>query len=192
LKQLELLSNKENLPPILGGLFLGLAWIFPYSAASVVLGWLSVACFVHAALVPSVNLKFIYFGGALSHVIAFWWLNETVAKFGGFGIIPTSLIFCLFVGISSLQFPGFAFVVRRVDPDLKKYCLTTPVIWCALEFFVFRLFPWGYGHTQIGFLPLVQIADIGGVLLISFLMFWLAEAGVRYLISIHIGRNHRP
>ena len=145
-------------------------------------GWLFILGFTYSVLNPRTSLIDILFGGALSHVIAFWWLNGTISLFGGFGAVPTGLIFCLFVGVSSLQFGLFGYLARRLDKDLKKYCLTIPVVWCALEFFIFRLFPWCLGHTQLWFLPLVQIADIGGVLCISFLMCWIAEAAVRYFI----------
>src|SRR5262249_57805199 len=42
-----------------------------------------------------------------------------------------------------------------------------------------RLFPWHFGHTQIAFTPIVQVAGIGGAMAVSFLAFWLAEVAVR-------------
>ena len=168
--------------PTCSGALLGLAWCFPGTIFCAVAGFLSAFLLVWAALSPLISLRWIYIGGAISHVIAFSWLTQTIKKFGGFGIVPTLLIFSLFVGVSALQFFAFGFLVKILDKDLKKYCLTTPILWAVLEFLVFRLFPWGYGHTQLGFLPIVQIADIGGVLAVSFLVFWVAEACIRFFI----------
>ena len=45
-----------------------------------------------------------------------------------------------------------------------------------------RLFPWHFGHTQIAFTPFVQIAGLGGAMAVTFLMFWLAEVVVRFVV----------
>ena len=50
------------------------------------------------------------------------------------------------------------------------------------ELVTIRLFYWHFGHTQVAFTPFVQIAGIGGAMLVSFVMFWLAEACVRMVI----------
>ena len=45
-----------------------------------------------------------------------------------------------------------------------------------------RLFPWHFGHTQIAFRPFVQLAGLGGSILVSFVLFWVAEAAVRTIM----------
>ena len=66
-------------------------------------------------------------------------------------------------------------------PRLRRLRLLRPVALVLSEFASVRLFRWHYGHTQLAFTPFVQVADLGGSLLVSFLMFWLAEAGVRMI-----------
>jgi apolipoprotein N-acyltransferase len=168
--------------PLLAGAALGLSWCFPSEILGALFGWLSVALFVWCALSSEVKLRWIYAGAVLTHVIAFSWLNHTISRFGGFGFIPTVLIFTLFCTISAMQFPLYAWVARKINFDLKRFALTTPLAWCLGEFLIFRLFPWGMGHSQAAFLPFIQIADIGGVLLISFLMFWVVESAIRYFL----------
>lgn len=177
-----MVNRTDLLLSLLAGAFLGLSWLFPGEPTGALLGWLSGLCFVIAALTTSAPLLFLYFAGALSHCIAFYWITHTVSLFGGFGPIPTGLIFALFVGISALQFPLFGFIARAIDSDTKRYALTTPLAWCTLEYLVFRIFPWQFGHSQLAFTPFVQIADIGGSILISFMLFWVLEAGVRFFL----------
>ena len=50
------------------------------------------------------------------------------------------------------------------------------------ELVTLRLFPWHYGHTQIAFRPFVQLAGVGGAILVTFVMFWVAEALVRAVV----------
>ena len=168
--------------PLLAGITLGLSWCLPATSLGALFGWLSVGFLIWSALSRSVTYRWIYFGAVLTHIIAFSWLTQTISRFGGFGIIPAVLIFALFCFISALQFPLFAWIARTVDTDFKRLGLTTALSWCACEFILFRLFPWGYGHTQAAFLPFIQIADIGGTLFITFLMFWTTESLIRYAL----------
>ena len=168
--------------PLLAGALLGLSWCFPGDTFGALFAWASIFSLVWSVLDTRVTLRWIYVGGIATHVLGFSWLNHTIGKFGGFGFIPTTLIFTLFCAVSALQFPLFGFLCRLLDKELKQYALTTPIIWCCLEHSLFRLFPWCFGHTQIAFLSFVQIADITGVIGISFLMFWLVESAVRYFL----------
>jgi apolipoprotein N-acyltransferase len=44
--------------------------------------------------------------------------------------------------------------------------------WIVLERFWPRVFPWSMAHTQIGWLPMVQAAELGGVYLVSFVIIY--------------------
>jgi apolipoprotein N-acyltransferase len=68
------------------------------------------------------------------------------------------------------------YLVRRLDRRTRlPLVITFPVVWTALEFARAHLllggFPWYFlGHTQHEFLALVQIADLGGVYAVTFLL----------------------
>jgi apolipoprotein N-acyltransferase len=80
------------------------------------------------------------------------------------------------------------FLIRRLDRLGLPLALSVPVVWVALEYMRMH-FPTGYpflkplgiyhmigfgwyflGYTQHAFLPLIQIADLGGVYAVSFLV----------------------
>ena len=63
-----------------------------------------------------------------------------------------------------------------------------PIAMALAELVTIRLFPWHYGHTQIAFRPFVQLAGLGGAILVTFVLFWVAEAAVRASLF----RERRP
>jgi apolipoprotein N-acyltransferase len=81
----------------------------------------------------------------------------------------------LFLGIyCSLYFLAAAILLRRLERRRWPLVLTFPAIWTALEWlrsFLGTGFPWYFlGHTQHAFLPLIQIADVGGAYAVTFLV----------------------
>jgi apolipoprotein N-acyltransferase len=75
----------------------------------------------------------------------------------------------------ALYFPLAIWLLRRLDQGTGlPLVLTVPVVWTALEFvrsWLLTGFAWYYlGHTQHTFLEMIQVADLGGVYLISFLI----------------------
>jgi apolipoprotein N-acyltransferase len=52
--------------------------------------------------------------------------------------------------------------------------------WIVLERFWPRVFPWSLAHTQLGWLPMVQAAELGGAYLVSFVFIYAClDIGVR-------------
>src|SRR6516162_3075305 len=75
----------------------------------------------------------------------------------------------------SLYFPLAIWLLRRIDRlSGLPLALSLPVVWTALEYlrtYVGGGFAWYFlGHTQHEFLPLIQVADLGGAYLITFLV----------------------
>jgi apolipoprotein N-acyltransferase len=72
-------------------------------------------------------------------------------------------------------FPLAIFLIRLLDRRLRlPLILSLPVAWTALEFLRAHFltgFPWYFlAHSQHDFLPLIQIADLGGAYTVSFLV----------------------
>ena len=168
---------------ILSGLLVGLAWLMPGTAVSALLGWLACASLVYTLRLSKSPYKHLYISGLVSNTIGFHWLAHTISYFGGFGWVAGLLIFSLFVVLSSVQYLVFVLFYRALPARAHSYAIGTAVAWCASEFLSIRICPWMIGHTQLSFTWLAQIADIGGVLLISFLMFWIVEACLRATIA---------
>ena len=65
--------------------------------------------------------------------------------------------------------------VRLIDRNIRvPMTIIVPVVWVGLEFvrsFMLTGFAWYYlGHSQHNVLPIIQVADVGGVYLVSFLI----------------------
>lgn len=165
------------------GLSIGLAWNFPGGIACAVLGWIGAFSLVWLLNTPGPRYLPSYLMGLLLNCVGMYWLFHTISYFGGFGLLPTTLIFSLWAIISALQFPLLALIYFRLGGLLRRCGLGAAIAWTAAEFISIRIFPWHLGHTQLGFTLLAQIADVVGSLGISFYMLWLAEAVFRMVSS---------
>ncbi len=164
-----------------GAIATACAWLVPETALSALLGWLGAALLVYSMRLRPAYLP-AYCGGLIGHAIAFSWIYSTVATFGGFGPIISGIVLGVFVVLGALVFPVFSFFYRNLHPFVDRFALRTAIAMAVAELVTIRLFPWHYGHTQIAFRPFVQLAGIGGAILVSFVLFWVAEAAVRVIL----------
>lgn len=154
------------------------AWSTPGSLECAVLGWSSALLFVAALSISSHRIKRSLAAGCLTYIGGFYWLYWTIQDFGGFPVIAALPIFLLFVLGSAVQFVIWAFAWQHCPALLARLGLTTAVAWLIAHHFWIKIFPWDFGHTQLAFTPLAQLADVTGVTGITFLMFWVAEVVV--------------
>lgn len=130
-----------------------------------VLGWVAlVPLLLYAKLASGKKAFFVaWLGGAIGYGAAMFWVRHTVPA-GPYGM---GLYCGLYVAL-------FTVVVRRLGP------LWSPAIWVALEFFrshLFGGFAWFLlGTTQHQAFNLIQIADLGGVWLVSGLVAFVSGA----------------
>jgi apolipoprotein N-acyltransferase len=169
------------------GLAFSVAWLVTETIASAILGWLAAAL-----LISSVRARRAYRPayccGLVVYAVSFYWIYGTVARFGGYGFVVSGMIFALYVASGAVFFLVFAWIHHNLGPTFDSFALRSPTAIVVAELVTVRLFYWHFGHTQIAFTPFVQIAGIGGAMLVSFVMFWVAEAGVRLLVF----REWRP
>jgi apolipoprotein N-acyltransferase len=170
-----------HLAALASGVAVSVAWWYPETLLSATLGWMSAFLLVFAVRARRVYLP-SYVSGLVCCAMGFYWVFPTVARFGGFGAVPAALVFMLFVTLSAIQFLLFAFVHHNLGSLFDRWALRSPCALVLSELVSVRLFHWHFGHTQIALTPLVQIAGIGGAMLVSFLMFWVAEVGVRTIV----------
>lgn len=75
----------------------------------------------------------------------------------------------------ALYFPLAIFLTRQIDRrTILPLVLAFPAVWTALEFlrsYVLTGFPWYFlGHAQHDYLQVIQISDLGGAYMVSFLV----------------------
>lgn len=159
------------------------AWWYPGTPESAALSWTGVL-FLSALMIYGRKVyRVSYLTGSAVYVIGFYWLYWTIKDFGGFNSISALAVFALFFLGEAVQFLLFALFVRHSPRFFRSSSLDIPLAWIAAERLWVRIFPWEVGHTQIAFPYLVQAADIFGAPVVTFLMFWLCAALLRWRSS---------
>ncbi len=126
-----------------------------------------------------------YLGGVLFYAAAIHWLTTTDGR------MYFAWAFLVFYGA---LYPAVGlWLIRWLDRRARwPLVLSVPCVWTALEFAKGNLltgFPWYlFAHTQHDFGLLIQVADLGGAWLVSFLV--LAVNGL--LAELWLARSPRP
>lgn len=112
--------------------------------------------------------------GMAHYLSLIYWLVPTLTTFGGLHFILALACLVLLCAYLAL-FPGFfAFILRRWPMPGAWIPLWGAVVWVGLEYLrthALTGFPWGVlGYSQYANLALLQMADITGVLGISFVL----------------------
>ncbi len=129
----------------------------------------------------------VYFAGTL------YWLVGTMRTFGGLAT-PIAVLVCgLLVVVLALYVAAFAWTLslafRRFGP---RALWLAPFLWVASEYlrsWIGGGFPWvllGYSQTTV--LPIAQIASIGGVFLLSFVVALVSAAATWTMLSARRSR----
>jgi len=108
-------------------------------------------------------------------LLSLYWLDVAMTTFGHMPRYLSLPVLFLLVGFLALFWGTALWAAVRV----RKYCglefwITLPCVWVALEFlrnYVLTGFPWAsLGHTQARTLWLAQLASLGGVYLVAFVV----------------------
>lgn len=126
--------------------------------------------------------------GTLLAALSMPWLEPTIQRYAGLPSALSIALHALVVAQTGLVWALFAPLVwqlRRRAPTLPMM-LVVPVMLCGVEFLVPTLFDWNLGFTQAASPWIAQVADVGGVLAVSFLLamvngclFDVVDAAVR-------------
>lgn len=172
---------------ILAGVLLGCAFLAPGTLIGAVLGWVATIYLIKAA--KSRPLQGPFMCGVFAHLIGFYWISETVSRFGGLPWIAGIAMLFLFSVAHGAYLPLAAFGATKLVPRSQSKNFTTnselllfAAFFAALESSPLRLFPWQLGASQLAF-PMAQIADIGGASLVSFLMILVSGLILRQTIK---------
>ncbi len=105
--------------------------------------------------------------------VASYWLYYPMADFAGMPLILVLFFVFMAVLLLGLFYGLWGILFVKIN-SRKIHPLLTAVSWVGIEYLRFRLmtyFPFGFiGYTQVDFNTLLQLTDIGGVFLISFII----------------------
>jgi len=121
-------------------------------------------------------------GGLVTVGIWFHWMPGVAEQHLDVSLPTALLTTSLAVLWDAMRFGVFGFLIAAIAPRgpgtvAARHVLAWPVLWVGLEWVWPHLFPWRLAHTQLGFLPLCQIAEWTGAYGVSFLLMWGAAAG---------------
>ncbi len=149
----------------------GFLWMCYFPLAWGWLGWIALVpllALVRMQQTPRRLYLSAWLGGLVFFVPALHWLSASPYQ----AMTAAWIMLALYC---ALYFPATLWLIRFVDRKTwLPLAVAVPVAWTLMEWFrSFMLtgFAWYYlGHTQHAMLPLIQIADLGGVYLISFVI----------------------
>ena len=112
----------------------------------------------------------LYFGGVL------YWIPRVLVEYGNLDWFTSALIFGLMVLVLDLFLLPFSLLTHAVARSSASIALgSAPGLWILTEllrnYYTVNGFPWALlGQTQFPYRWIVQVADLSGVYLISFLV----------------------
>ncbi len=117
----------------------------------------------------------LFFYGVIAGVMTltggFYWLNGTIVNFGHFPQHIALPIFIAYTLAFSLKFPiimlGLSWMRKHLD---VSRLITFPLVIVLADFLVYELFPWYFGNSQYNNTYFIQIAELTGVIGITYVI----------------------
>jgi len=168
---------------MLAGVLTSLPWLderaFP-------LAWLGMSLWiaVTSGKPPHQAFRMWMLGGVVVLGVWFHWLPGVAANHLEVSFLSGTIVTMLAVTWDALRFGLFGFLVAVIRSRGARTLFAWPVVWVALEWLWPHLFPWRIGQSQLGCLPLCQIAEFTGAYGVSFLFMWGAAVAGTLMQSI--------
>ena len=134
------------------------------------LGWVALVPLLSLVRTPVAGWRL--YGSALAGGLLFFWAALYWMSVADYRMVYTWAALATYC---SLYFPLGIYLLRKLDRGTRlPLVVTLPVVWTALECFRANFatgFAWYLlGYTQQAALPVIQIADLGGVYAVSFVV----------------------
>ncbi len=108
----------------------------------------------------------------------FFWIAHTAMEFGGlpwFAAYPILLLYAA-VGSINLAVTGGIVALLRKRLSMQWQALWVAAVFVAIEAFFPKLFYWYAGNAIYQVIPFIQIADLGGAILLTTQILWVNYA----------------
>jgi apolipoprotein N-acyltransferase len=111
--------------------------------------------------------------GIVGHGGGFYWIVYMFQQFAGLAWPLAALGLLLIAAANGIVFAAWAWATRLITRDTGwSVVLVSPVVWTALENFWPQIFPNYLGASQYKLILLTQIADVTGILGVTFLVVY--------------------
>jgi apolipoprotein N-acyltransferase len=121
-----------------------------------------------------------FLSGTVFFATLLYWLVGVMTRYGGLPVWAGAGFLLMLVAYLALYVAAFAALVAAAGRIGARGLLAAPVVWVGLEFlrgYILTGFPWGLvGYTQWHNTPLMQVAAVGGVHAVSFLVVMVNAA----------------
>ena len=165
-----------------GGVLVPLPWLderlFPAA-------WLGITLIIAVTLraPPWLAFRLWLLSGLCAMGVTFHWIPEVAARQLEVGAFSSFMVGLLAWTWDAFRFGVFGYLVAVVRSRGSAGILFWPVAWVGLEWVWPHVFPWQIGLTQLGWLPLCQIAEVTGVFGVSFVFMWWSAAAAPLLFA---------
>lgn len=168
----------RTLPLVLaaiGGFLAALPWLDERAFAATWIG-LTLVVTVTTDKPPHVRFRRWLLAGLVHVATVLYWYPAVVADALRVSLFSGLLVGLLLVTWDAFRFGVFGYLVGSLRASGGWRICVWPIVWTGLEFVWPHVFPWRIGHTQIGWLPLMQLVEFTGVYGVSFLLLWGSAA----------------
>lgn len=174
-------------------------WVFSFAPRAEVLatapGVVGMLAVIERARSTKRAVGYVLFFGTLVIGFGYRWLADTVRVFGELDVrvgaaagLVSWLVLVAYGLWSTVHVVVFALLYRRLlARPLRPHPLATAALFVACEELPVRFLAWQAGYGAVESAPLRQLAEVGGVSLVSFALLCLAvplHEGVRWALGL--------
>jgi len=109
--------------------------------------------------------------GSIVNLGGFYWIGGMLMDFGHMSFVPSASLTVLRAVFQGLVLALWLWLLLRLQrwSGLGTWLLA-PLAYVSAEFVVWFIFPWYYANSQYTWIPMIQVCELGGVTLLSFIL----------------------
>ena len=115
-----------------------------------------------------------WLAGIVMNIGGFYWAIQMFRQFAGMAWPLAALGLLLLAAANGIVFAAWAWATRLITRDTGwNVAWVSPVVWTALEMFWPEIFPYYLGASQYKLSLMTQIADLTGILGVTFIVVYI-------------------
>ena len=137
------------------------------------LAWFALVPTLWAARGTTARQHFLIglWAGAITNLGGFYWIGGMLIDFGHMNLVLASALTVLTTTYQGLVVAFWLLLLHKMRTWAKVgNWLLGPIVFVAIEYLLWNIFPWYYANSQYNWIPAIQIVELGGVSLLTFLL----------------------